>query len=519
MKFKKLVSALCAAIFIFVVSLSVYADSSPMMVQSYIKEENLDIFLSGSFNESKLNVKVANQTAEILDCGSLHDKSVPIRTIILLDISGSIPLAARENVLALIRYKIENISSNEQISIVTFSSKVTIVQDFTSDRYDLAKSVDKIRFNGKQSAVYDAIYNTIQQLDDFGNKPCFYQTIVITDGADDTKYGVTKEELFIRLQSEFYPLDVIRVSKTKPTVQNKDLSALARISNGRYFEIYSDTDMVQLYSDISVNEYFWIRAEIPVDLLDGSTRQIDVLDKKNHVSFDMKMTVVDKPIEKPATSKPASADTSNIQQTAPLVTSPPATTASDDDEYIGEHKSQLDILLLAVVAAGAVALIVIVIVSIVMVGRKKRKILSNSYLDEKSGTKVAPTDVILDSEITKYYTIKLSNVANQDDSWKLDVFSEIIIGRAEDCNIVIDEKSVSREQCKIAASKNGLLISNLSSSNKTRLNDTILETEMLLHPADNIRFGRIVLYVNDIQMISDESQADLPKIGNTKSIF
>lgn len=60
-----------------------------------------------------------------------------------------------------------------------------------------------------------------------------------------------------------------------------------------------------------VGNCFWTRVEVPVELLDGSTRQTDVFDGSNSISFDMKMSVVDKQIEQLSQTAKADLTTSN----------------------------------------------------------------------------------------------------------------------------------------------------------------------------------------------------------------
>lgn len=528
MKFKKTISMLCAAVLIFIVPLAAYADSAPVMVQTYIDEENIDIFLSDSLDGRNLTVKIADQTAKIFDYGSLADKSIPVRTTILVDVSASIPLSVRSKVIEFVKYKIENIAENEQISIITFDSETTVIQDFTSDRYDLDKAASTIKFNSKKSAVYDAIYKTIPKVDVLDDKPCFYHTIVMTDGADRTEQGVTKEELLAKLQAEPYPIDVICVSKTKPPAQNKDLSDLAKSSSGgRYFDIYPEADATLLFSDVSVSDYYWIRAEIPAALFDGSIRQIDVSDETIHISFSMKMPIADVTAENPDTSESDSSPALSVQQPV----SSPAATAQTVPPVLGdgdEQNARLDTaMLIIVIVAAAAVLAVIVIISVIIHKAKKKRLQSEEAQNSchtNGDAGIAATELIKESESKEHYSIKISNTANQDD-WILNVFSDIIIGRAKECAVIIDEKSVSREQCKIAASKSGLVISNLSSSNKTKLNGVILAAEVPLRPADNIHFGRVKLRVDYIQKITDETLRPRPVSTNntdveaTQSIF
>ncbi len=521
---KKLLFALTAAITAVLFLLSnAYASENTFLTQAYINEKNLDMFMSGSFDKERLSVKAANREADVIDCGTISDKEISVCTTVLVDISTSMPAAAREKVIEFINLKIKNLAKNEQLRIIAFGSEIKMLQDFTSDRYDLNSAAENIKFDGTQSVIYDAIYNTIPDIKLFNDMPCFYRTIVLTDGADYALHGVTKEELLIKLQAQTYPLDVICVNAAQPDAQNKDLSALARISNGKYFDLYPETDVARLASDISASDFFWVRVEIPVEMLDGSTRQIDISDGTNNTSFDMKMSVVDIPTEKTATVSELSSD----PQPASYSSSETSidSTASNDNDDQGLPINTL--LLIVMINVGVIAAAATVIVIIVYKNKKKAhqtQTIQHSYPIANSSVKIGETEIVEECDGKEHYSIKISNTANQNDSWILDVFSDIIIGRAESCAVRIDEKSVSREQCKIAANKNGLAISNLSASNKTKLNGTVLVTEVMLHPADNIHFGRVTLRVDHIQKVTDDVPPQTPYpnssgIGTTKSIF
>lgn len=527
---KSMVAKRIALIFILALSMTVFtqiaafASSDTMLPQAYINENIMDLFLSTKLDGNGLSVKVANQEAKIYDNGTISDKKIDVRTTILVDISTSMPKTARSKVAELIGYKIKNIAKNEQLRIVTFGEEIKVLQDFSSDRYDLDKAAENIKFDGRESAIYDAVYKTLPKIQLIEERPCFYRTIVLTDGADYATQGITKEELFMQLHSKAYPIDVVCVSEFKPSGQNKDLSALARISNGRYFDIYSEADVITLCSDLSVSNYFWIRAEVPASLLDGSTRQVDVSNGSNSISFDMKMSVVDAPVE--PTSTAASTSSSTIVQ-QPVYSSTSETSEPTITDASNENPQINTALLIVIIASVLVVAAVGVIVVIVNKNKKnaqQSQTIQQSYPVINSGVKIGETEIVEESDGREHYSIKISNTVNQNDSWILDVFSDIIIGRSERCDIIINEKSVSREQCKIVANKNGLVISNLSSSNKTKLNGTVLATEVLLHPADNIHFGRVTLRVDYIQKVTDEVpppplSPSVSGVGKTQSIF
>lgn len=64
----------------------------------------------------------------------------------------------------------------------------------------------------------------------------------------------------------------------------------------------------------------------------------------------------------------------------------------------------------------------------------------------------------------------------------------LVIGRQEDCDLVIADPQVSRKHAEIAQRPDGWWLSDLDASNGTFLNDTLVK-ERRLHPGDVIRLG------------------------------
>ncbi len=497
---KKIITVFFAFLFALFTPLTVRAYNEIKLIQAFMRECDIDIFLSDDLDEQSLSVKVANNEVDVIDFGTINEAKILTRTTILIDISNSVPTASRDKVSEFLKYQVENITENEEIRILTFGNEVNILQEFTSDRYDLSKAVERIVYNGTQSAVYDAIYNTMPELNFNYEEPCFYRTVVVTDGADHAAHGITKEELLMKLQSTTYPIDVICVNKAKPKNSNKDLSSLTRISNGRYYDIYPGSDIRQIYSVLSVKDYYWIRASVPYKYLDGSIRQVDVQDDRNHVSFDIKMSVVDYNITEESDVYTLVTE-ENIWESDSMssITEAADAAQNDDNENAG---FTLILLILGI----AVVLLIIIVVFICLHSRKKPaddavmpykpRIYKEYYHDDNEfKEKEYCYD---DNEI---YLIKISDAFDITLSWTIEISSEIIIGRADNCDITLTDKSVSHEQCKIAVRAKGLVIQNLSSSNHTKLNGNKVNEEILLHSSDILHFGRVTLRVDSIQKI------------------
>jgi hypothetical protein len=463
--------------------------------QVYVHERYMDVFVAGNMNPDSLSVKVSNQAAVVTDSGLPADKGVAVRTTVLLDISTSVPSEAQDDVKAYIDSLIERIAKNEQFKIVTFGEQLTVLQDFTSDRYDLAGAASKIEFNGRQSKIYDAIYNTIPEVRPIEGEPCYYRTIVITDGIDDAASGVTKEELYLKLQADTYPIDVVAVSKTKQAEPEKELSALTRMSGGRYANIYPEADISGFFSSPAVSGVFWIRAGIPSSLLDGSTRQVDISDGAGSVRFDVKVSVFDAP----ASETP--------KETNPAV--PPAESALRSPRSVMTLFG--DYTLSVFIGAGVLLIIIVAAIVTVSVTRGKKRKQGLAYADANApadgaaggrDSRDAKTVFIGEADCSDVqFTIKLSNPNDPSKNRTLPVNGELLVGRAEHCIVRLDDLTVSQEQCKILVQGAGLAVSNLSRTNKTLLNGSNVLGCVPLQSGDTLKFGREVLHVDYIQSL------------------
>jgi DNA-binding winged helix-turn-helix (wHTH) protein len=75
--------------------------------------------------------------------------------------------------------------------------------------------------------------------------------------------------------------------------------------------------------------------------------------------------------------------------------------------------------------------------------------------------------------------------------WPL-VNSTFLIGRGEDCDIVLLDRQVSRHHARIKRTADGYVIEDLSSKNHTHLNGVRIESEIVLQDGDEIQVALAV---------------------------
>ena len=533
-KYIKLILSLAIA---FAVPLIIRAETTASVLQTYVTEQTLTVFINAKMSPEELKCLVSNQAAEITASGFLSDENALTKTTVLVDISTSMPSNMREKVVSTIKKLIELKADNEEFRLIMFGDELTTLRDFSVDRYDLAVEVEKIKFNGTQSKIYDAIYNSMPPISQVDNKPTFYRTIVITDGVDDTVSGVTKEELFLKLQNEHYPVDVIAVS-SKEIPENKDLAAIVRMSCGRYYSLNPNADIPMIAQTLTENDYFFFEAKINESLLDGATRQVDISDGVRNISIDTKFQVFNKaetdqqPTPTPTPEKVEKIEAPSTPQPS-VEPSPPVPAVEDVDKSEGKKPVNTRAIIIGLV----IVVIVVAIIVLIFVLRNKGKketarqeftlpdINDYDYGDKGDISLEDKTSFLGDMshEQKIQVTIKLSNLASPSKTWTIPLTEDLLIGRANHCEVQLEDKSVSREQCKICVVGSNLRVIHLSSTNRTILNDSDVKESSILQSGDILKFGREALRVDDIQIPGGANSRlyldDRDNSGKTESIF
>ena len=152
------------------------------------------IYLNASVRDRRTNRAVANlQSDDFRVYEDGHEQRIerfesteaPINLLLLLDVSGS----TRNFINLILDASIEftrQIKSNDRIGVATFNSRVRLVQDFTNDRSQVARSLRRIQ-SGGGTAFYDALDTSIR--DYMRSVEGRKAIVVFTDGVDNQLTG------------------------------------------------------------------------------------------------------------------------------------------------------------------------------------------------------------------------------------------------------------------------------------------------------------------------------------------
>jgi Ca-activated chloride channel family protein len=168
-----------------------------------------------------------------------QDQDTPVSIGILLDTSGSMERKLRTAIDAVARFA-EQLHKDDEIFVMTFSSRPVLRQDFTTDRNKLHQSLRRLLATGG-TALYDALDEGLGKIR-FGNHSK-RAILVVTDGQDTGSFRrldevvrtVRESELLVYSLGISPPVYAQRTSSKRDEVDMKVLRTFAESSGGTAF--------------------------------------------------------------------------------------------------------------------------------------------------------------------------------------------------------------------------------------------------------------------------------------------
>ena len=199
------------------------------------------------------------------DVAFFSPANVPLSVSLVLDTSSSMDEEMELSKQAAMDF-IARLRPGDVAEVVSFDSRVEVLQPITSDRTLLEAAIQRMRAGGS-TALYNAIYIALRQQDKV--KPATSddvrrQVIVVLSDGEDTSSLVTFEQLLDtakRSQTVIYTVGLgLEEPTTKITRSDGEfgLRQLAQETGGRLFLPKRPTDLVDVYGQIAnelTNQY------------------------------------------------------------------------------------------------------------------------------------------------------------------------------------------------------------------------------------------------------------------------
>ncbi|MDR1192873.1 MAG: FHA domain-containing protein, partial [Peptococcaceae bacterium] len=470
------------------VCLGAYAAEAIVVVGLNMSEDGAVLFLRGELSGG-LSAKVSGQECEI-EIAALTEQEAKARTLFLIDISTSMRQGSQKQVLDMLTGLIEGKVRDEQYAIAAFGEEYNLIADFTGDRYDLAKAVERLEWNGRASGIYSAVDEALRAIRD--NPPdewMFTQIVVFSDGVEKAGNGIIKEELFFSLKESPLPVHTVGFQYENNADGLKELYAISRVTGGFNYELAANAEVVEAADQIAtyIAGVSRARVRLPERVKDGAVRPLELFDSSGAriLQYDLHM--------------PLSAQVPS----APAPPAPPEPVPGPETAKEPEPPARLAISIPVIVLAG-VGFAALAAISIFMVNVAKQK--KTSRPEAGSGEKPSNLTefVAADGDATMFliaeankkngggHYLILNDLAQPHKRFGALVTGKVEIGRdPNQPGIVIDyDKKISRHHFAVVKRDGGLWIEDLGSANKTYVNDEIITLPKLIHDNDVISCGR-----------------------------
>ncbi|HEY2846498.1 MAG TPA: VWA domain-containing protein [Pyrinomonadaceae bacterium] len=234
------------------------------------------------------------EDGEPQEISSFGQQEVPTNYGLVLDNSGSLRQQL-DKVIEAGKVFVSNNRPSDETLVIRFvgRDKIEIVQNFTANKQDLNDALDNLYVEGGQTAIRDAVYLAVENIDDYerSQKPEDRKRralILVTDGEDRNSYYNDKQLLDLLRESEVQIFvigfldDLAKdggfISKSPRDKAKTFLDGLAAETGGKAYYPASPAELPGLAKEISseLRTQYKLSYTPSNNKHDGTTRSIKV---------------------------------------------------------------------------------------------------------------------------------------------------------------------------------------------------------------------------------------------------
>lgn len=461
--------------------------------QAVTDENKIKVYIRNVDTSQNMTYQIGSIPVSAIEVYKLDEDRNPMRTLIMLDNSISIPSGSRGRITELMEAIVDAHTEKEVFRLATFSDKISYLSDAYSGDYTALKNViSSIPYNDQETYLTDVLYDLIDDL----NKDAYMgytRVIIISDGVDNKQLGVTREELNAKLKETPYPVYTIGTFTGKNNDQLENMFALSRVSGAEYY-VLEDTETAVIVSELSKDAQMTVvEAQIPEEAKVGGKQSSKLLCSDGtqlifdvHMPFHVRTEQKEPAISAEPEVTPASKMTESVEE-------------DEKDEEDG--KDGLPIMLIVGIIIGGIVLLVLVAVFIVLLTKKKKVPVD--------GEETVSTEMIIETETQRIddegsggilppsghgkkikYRVTLSDKSDMSRTYQCELKNSITLGKIAGNDIVVNAATVSKRHCMITNRNGRIFIQDLNSTNGTFVNSERINFETEIFSGTTIRMGK-----------------------------
>lgn len=495
-KIRNKLPALSVFVFIFTILMLFCVSAQEMgdIMSSYVGKDSISLYVQGK-SDMKVTAQIGTKDIKDVDVVPLSDTE-KIETLILVDNSLSTTEESRPIITELLTGVVGNKLPNESISVATFSKNIEYKVNDTTDYTQLKNAIDSLEYKYQDAYLLPVLYDLSKE---YATKEenIFRRVIIVSDGASDEEIGVKVSELLAQLNKNSFPIYTFGC-KSEDGSNNGDLEnlySIARTTGAEYWTVNDINNPDEISSQFSKRlvDIDRVDIKVPKSLQDGSEKGVKISMINGGLSLEASTTVK-----------------------MPFGSS--------------QKDKSLPFIIIIVIAVLIILLLIILIVNLVKkkddsyqqvlddlqnkeksrsnsqmqaenvqrqntpapINRDKRNVRDrvyavssntpNNYEADIQKTPETPQrredDNIIENDNFSRADTKPCNVGQREKvptivieamgrSWEINISKPILIGRGEDLDIQLRDRTVSKKHCMIYYENGNVYIKDLKSSNHT----------------------------------------------------
>lgn len=234
-----------------------------------------------------ISASFGKQKCQILDCKNLKDAKLGVAYDCIVDVSGSMDKARMEDVKSMLTQLNHDKKPEDSIRITKMANERTST-DFIKDVEEIDGVIDTLEVTHEDTNLYDSLKKELEELvanKDLPRRRCI---LIFSDGCEDQKKGITKDELIKTIKDNSIPVFTVALLPKKAKEADieaaKLLGSFGRSSYGGAH--YAPAVDGSVYEEL-IKEIIGIANDSMIVTVDIS----DIKLRRNSVILNLKMTV------------------------------------------------------------------------------------------------------------------------------------------------------------------------------------------------------------------------------------
>ena len=477
---------------------------------------NIHIVCSDISEESEstenFEISLGGQKLDVVSVEPMTENQLPMTYYCLVDVSGSMNSSQMNQAKTVLTEIVAQMNDDDNMVIATLGNQ-TSTSGYMTDKEEISNVIDGLAAGMEDTNLYAGIVESVRQLqlDEAVNaRKCL---VILSDGRDDQKTGITKEEADNAVKEASIPVFTVATLKDAPTEDmledGKILGSFARTSTGgkHFVPVVEGLDGTQIGQEICNTLNGGLVVTVDTSMITSFERKDVVLLRVIYTAEDgsvyedtMEMYAEDIQLIEQAVEEA----TESIVETAEETVKETESVEETESQVIEEETSPWIWIVIA-----AVVVVVLLIIIIAVNKNKKKKAASEQadketpevqQVEEISPTQpvddIGPTQAAEVSDIPEgAYELKMFAIGYPDIKFRIVIErgKEMTLGRNDKADVILnpEDKKLSSVHCKVRWENEKLYVWDMDSTNGTFVNGVPIHAlgRVAVHDGETIRMG------------------------------